>query len=741
MQTRIIRNKGFYMSRFTAPSAGLLASTAVGFFVALGAKPALAQASTSNAGGDDAETLPTLNVQGTQGSGYNITTPSLGKLTSSLVNTPQTMIEVSKQLLQDQNATTMRDALRNVPGVSLAAGEGGQQGDNLSIRGFNAQDDFYLDGMLDFGSYYRDPFNLEQLEVLEGPNSVLFGRGSTGGVVNQVSKQPQLTPVSEAEVSLGTDGLYRVTADLGRPIEGVPNAAFRLNVMANTNGVPGRDAAHNRRLGVAPELAFGIGTPTRLTIDYYHLQSNDTPDYGIPWINGSPAPVAHDTFYGYPDKDYFRTNVNIATIKFEHDFSDNFTVTNQFRYGNYQRALRVVEPQILAQGAGTDVLNPSIPLSSVVVSRSAISLKSTETLLDDQFYGTWSFGSGFVHNTLVGGAEVSRQGSDPTRYSYTKTTTSLFNPAPIPFTLSPLTTTVTKTVVNDVAPFAVDTLSLGRYVDLIGGWRWDSYSSKFRAISPTVSTIDRDDDLPSWRGAIVVKPTDNGSIYFDYGTSFDPSAEGLSLSVATASVAPESTTIYELGTKWNLLHNALSLTGSVYQLEMANVRESNPADPTTDILAGNYRIRGYQVSISGNVTPRWNVFGGFDYNDGIVVSSPNKLEVGHAPANAPKDMLSVFTTYQLPMPAGLHDLQIGGGANWVSSRAASSAPLAGATFIERAPGYVTAQLMAKYPINKHLNAQVNIQNVTNTYYYDELHPYHVILGPSRSATFELAASF
>ncbi len=213
--------------------------------------------------------LPPVSVEAAQGgqNGYQITLPSYGKLTQPLVSTPETVIEVPRQLLDDEGVTSMRDALRNVPGVSLAAGEGGQQGDNLSIRGFNAQDDFYLDDMRDFGSYYRDPFNLQSIEVIEGPASVLFGRGSSGGAINQVSKQPQLAPVTTGTLVFGTDGTKRITTDVNRAIEGVPGAAIRLNLMGNLNGTAGRDGARNRRFGFAPEIALGLGPATRATPD------------------------------------------------------------------------------------------------------------------------------------------------------------------------------------------------------------------------------------------------------------------------------------------------------------------------------------------------------------------------------------------------------------------------------------------------------------------------------------------
>jgi catecholate siderophore receptor len=686
--------------------------------------------------------LPQVSVEGDRSgnpSGYQVENPSFGKLTQPLVSTPQSITEVPRQLMEDQGVSTMRDALRNVPGISLAAGEGGQQGDNLSIRGFNAQNDFYLDDVRDFGSYYRDPFNLETIEVLKGPASVLFGRGSSGGAINQVSKQPQLGPITASTFSFGTDGTVRFTSDIDRPILGLTGSAIRLNLMVDRNNVAGRDDAANRRFGFAPSVVFGLGTDTRVTLNYYHFQEYDTPDYGLPWLNGRPAPVSQSNFYGYPNSDYFRTNVDIGTAKVEHDFNENITVNDQLRYASYQRSLRVTEPLILGFGAGQDIVAPGTPLSSVLVSRHDIALSSRETILDNQTNATFRFSTGPIAHTMVTGIEVARQTSDPTRFVYPYTLTSLFTPeATIPaFTLSPTTSSVAGNVVNNYGVYVIDTISLGTHWDIIAGWRWDRFDSTFHQIVAPVAFLSRNDDLPTYHAAVVYKPTPNGSIYFDYGTSFDPSAESLSLTAATATVAPEKTTIYEAGTKWNVLDKHLTLTGSIYQMQMANVRETDPNNPLSDILAGNYRARGVEISATGHLTDRWEIFTGYAYNDAVVVASPNPLEVGHVPPNAPRHTLSAWTEYYLPW----HDLEIGGGISYVSSRAASSTPVTGTNVIETAPGYWTMQLMVKYPITPNVSVQANVSNVTNTYYYDGLHPGHIIVGPARAALFTVSAKF
>ena len=248
---------------------------------------------------------------------------SLSKFTEPLLTTAQSVTVVPQFVVKDEGVTTLRDTLRNVPGISLAAGEAGAQGDNLTIRGFTARNDIFLDGIRDFGSYFRDAFNYEQVEALEGPAGIEFGRGSTGGVINQESKVPTVQQFLHVETQFGTDKTRRVTADMNKPVLGVlGGSAVRLNVMGQVSGVAGRDFAEVRRWGVAPSVSIGLNTKTRATLSYVHLQENDTPDYGLPWFNNTTAPGAiRHNYYGFPNNNYLQTNDDILTLKVEHEFS------------------------------------------------------------------------------------------------------------------------------------------------------------------------------------------------------------------------------------------------------------------------------------------------------------------------------------------------------------------------------------------------------------------------------------
>ncbi len=398
----------------------------------------------------------------------------------------------------------------------------------------------------------------------------------------------------------------------------------------------------------------------------------------------------------------------------------------------------MTEPLITGlQGPGQDFVTPGERAArrDQLVSRHVIALQSQETLIDNQTNAMVKFDTGPLHHAATLGFELSRQTSDPVRKTFPNTTTSLLNPYTIfPANLPGTVSTLVKTHTDNAGVYAVDTIALGPHWDVLGGIRFDQFNTQFNQAGTTVANLTRNDGDPSYNAALVYKPVTNASLYARYGTSFNPSGESLSLSVATASVAPEKTTTYEVGGKWDVLDQRLSLTGAIYQIQKSNVRETDPNNPTLDILAGNYRVRGGQVGVAGHATDRWELFGGYAYNDGTVVSSPNPREVGHAPPNAPMHTLTLFTTYTLPW----HNLEVGGGVNFVSSRTASTLPVTGTNIIQRAPGYVTTSVMMKYPVTPNISLQVNIVNATDTYYYDQLHPGHVILGPSRSALFAIS---
>jgi len=756
----------FALRRITPTS--LLSSSAIGMTLAALAFPVIAQ-ETGSTPSSGPIALPTLSVEGSGSSDYKADQPTLPKLTGPLLDTPQSISVVTQQVMQDQGVINLRDALRNVPGISLAAGEFGAQGDNLTIRGFSARNDIFIDGMRDFGGYYRDPFYLEEVEVLEGPSSMLFGRGSTGGVVNQDSKTPQLQNFMHGQLSFGTDDTERLTADINQALpEWGEGVAARLNLMATHAGVADRPETENQRFGVAPSLAFGLGTPTRITLNFIHQTEYDHPDYGLPVLfsqatvvngqgAGQVAPVARDSYYGFDRGDFLRTNVDIATAKIEHDFSDDLQIRDQARYSHYVRSFRITEPQI-AGVAGQTVpyafpflVSPGTPLSSLLVARNQLYGTSLETLADNQLDLTAHFNNAFGLNTLVAGLEITRETSDPRRFSTVSpySLTPLTNPNPgDTYNATTYYASKTRTTSWSQAVYLVDTIDLSDQWQLIAGGRFDRFATDYdqdvykappsppNTLTLPTTALQHIDRMPSWRAGIVYKPAPNGSIYFDAGTSFNPSAESLSLSVGNGSLDPVKNTTYEVGTKWDVLNRNLSLTAALYQTQQTNVRETIPNEILQQ-LVGDAIARGFTAEVKGHITPEWQVIGGYAYTYSVIDESPIG-DLGHRLANVPAHTVNLFTTYTFPF-----GLEIGGGMNFVSGRYLSTTPrvVGNVNFFTEAPGYVTGNLMAKYTVNEHLDLQVNIQNVSDAYYYDLLHPSHIVPGAGVGALFAASVKY
>ncbi|HXI31099.1 MAG TPA: TonB-dependent siderophore receptor [Vicinamibacterales bacterium] len=655
------------------------------------------------------------------------------KFTETLRDTPQSIDVVPSEVLSQQGVTTLRDAVRNVAGISLAAGEGGAQGDNLTIRGFTARNDIFIDGMRDFGSYYRDPFNQEQVQVLKGPSSVAFGRGTTGGVLNQATKTPQHERFVGGTASFGTDMTRRATLDLNQPLG--DNAAFRLNLMGTMSNVAGRDVAENGRVGVAPSLSLDLGSSTRLTVSYFHQSENDVPDYGIPWRFNEPAPVARDNYYGFADTNFLDTRADIAGVALDHQFGAAVTATNRVRYASYGRDAQISEARM-----PTDI-TPATPLETITVGRNQITVDSVETFFQDQFDVTSRFQTGAVGHTLVTGVEAGRETSDPIRSTFAGVPgTNLATPNPFqPFAGTPTVTSRVDARATTFGAYALDTLRLTDQFDVMAGVRWDRFDADVSQSVGTPTAFSRVDQQASWRGAVVYKPKASGSIYVDYGTSFNPSAEALSLSAATVSLPPESNRTLEAGSKWDLRGGRISARGAIFRTEKLNAREPDPQNSLLNVLSGTQRVNGVEGELTGRLTDRWQLMASYAFMDSALVKSIGfPAAVGSELANVPRHTFSVWSTCDLPWR-----LQAGGGGQYVGLRTASTtAPIDPTTGLVKAlPGYWVGNAMVRRPVGPHLDAQLNVNNVTNAYFFDQLHPAHIVPGPGRSALLGLVFKF
>ena len=258
---------------------------------------------------------------------------SINLLPDTILNTPQSINVIPAKVIQEQGVNTLEDALKNVPGITLNAGEGGAHGDLVNLRGFSVSDDYFLDGLRDTGLYSRDTFDYASVEVLKGPSSTLFGRGTTGGAINQVTRSPELYPIEDIAVTGGTNAEIRGTADLN--VVTGDASALRVNVMGQRNNFDGQPYARDQRWGIAPAFAYGLGTDTVWTLKYLHQQQDDLPDTGVPFLFGTPAPVPKNALYGLPSDDREKTDVEVVTGKVEHKISDILSVSDTVRYGNY----------------------------------------------------------------------------------------------------------------------------------------------------------------------------------------------------------------------------------------------------------------------------------------------------------------------------------------------------------------------------------------------------------------------
>jgi catecholate siderophore receptor len=657
-----------------------------------------------------------------------ITTVSTPKLTEPLRDIPQTITVIPRNVIEEQGATTLRDVLRNVAGITFQAGEGGvPAGDALSIRGFSARTDMFIDGVRDFGGYSRDSFNVEQVEVAKGPASAIAGRGSTGGAINQVSKAPGLSPIAEVVVGAGNASYQRTTADLNQPLGDfpVPGTAIRVNAMWTDADVANRDHVTSSRWGVAPSIGFGAGTSTRATINYFKLKQDNVPEYGLPWVpantnpalqayaNGAP-PVAQTNFYGLLDRDYERTDTDIATVDVAHDVSPSLQLRNLSRWGRNIRDSVITAPRFAAVNTST------------AINRQLQSRDMTDRIAANQTNLTSRFDTAGIEHAVTGGVEVAVEHSlNFARTGPTAPTADLFHPNAFDPYGGPIVRSGAKTdgAATSVAAYAFDTVSVGSQWELTGGLRWDRFEVDYAstALDGVVSEFARTDRMVSGRAGVVFKPRQEGSLYAGYGTAFNPSAEGLSLTAANVSLEPEKTRNLEAGTKWDLFRQQLSLTAAVFRIEKTNARTPgvSPGDPPT-VLAGRQRVDGFEVGVSGRLRRWWTTIANYAFMRSRIEQSNTAAEVDQNLALTPEHTLSLWSTFDLPAGIG-----IGGGAQYMDS------VFRNATNTARVPSYWLVNATASYAVNTNLTLRFNGTNLANEQYVDRIGGGHYIPGPGR----------
>ncbi|WP_343595459.1 TonB-dependent siderophore receptor [Pseudomonas sp.] len=746
----------------SAVSSPRLIVSAIG--VALSASGAYA----ADPAASNAITLDATSVNGKAeqaSTDYKVEKASSQKYTAPLVDTPRSVTVIPQQVIKDTNALTLQDALRTVPGITFGAGEGGNpQGDRPFIRGFDAQGDTYLDGVRDTGAQTREIFAIESVEVAKGPNSAIGGRGAAGGTINLVSKRAHLGNSLDGAWTWGSDQTQRYTFDGNYQFS--DTVAGRLNLMTHESNVAGRDKVNYDRWGIAPSLAFGLGTATRVNLDYYHLESDDLPDSGIPYTiptAGSAARTsAHpskpydggdsDNFYGLTDRDFRKSRVDIATFAIEHDLTDSLTIKNTFRHGNSMQDYILTQPD----DSKGNVNNGSVwRRANTRVGNTATTTNQTD--LFGEFY------LGGMKNSFSTGIELSREESDRSSYTVDTDTvpggaantnctpgmigatsgyncTSLSNPNPDdPWNGSIARNYAgTDTKSNTRAIYVFDTLELSPQWLLNMGLRYDHFDTEYRTYDAAGATVVNSKGVAS-KGkdtsefvtgqlGLVWKPADNGSIYVSYATSATPpgamlgeGTEGNPLGNTTdrsgnllsSDMQPEETTNYEIGTKWDLLNERLSLAAALFRTEKENARVQ--VDTTSYENVGETRVQGIELSASGKITDKWQVFAGYTYMEARQIDGGplGKANDGNQLPNTPNNSASLWTTYSITPR-----LTVGGGAFYVDDVYGS---VANTTMVD---SYVRYDAMAAYKLTKNVDLQLNVQNLTNEVYYDKAFSTH-----------------
>ncbi len=724
---------------------------------------------------------------------------SSGKFPEPLLNTPKTVTVLSKEILEDKNATTLKQAVLSTAGVTLGTGEGGNAfGDRFFIRGFDARNDVFLDGMRDAGVSVRENFFTEQVEILRGPGSSFAGRGTTGGAINIVTKQANTEKsFYNMDTTFGTDRTKRVVLDVNQVIS--PTLAVRAGGLFQDAGVAGRDFIKDDRDGGFVAVKWTPLDTVKLSANYIHTNLHGLPDFGVPYYRpGAPAPnnqftstaggpypdfgANRNNFYGFVNRDYYSIKQDIGT------FGGEIAITPDLTLSNKTRVQRSVLDYI-----GTLPEGPNVAAGTV--SANPQSRYQVTQNVANQTEATYKFDVAGWKNTALGGVEVSREIASIDKYAGLSseqlpggTTTgsvpgvNIFNPQ---FTFANVGTNPTwaglptKVAIDTKSVYLIDTANYNDLVILNGGVRFDDYNIKVSGFGtvggfPNIfGAQEQHYGLPNFNLGLTLKPRPNGSVYVAYATSSNPvGAEFDGTSAQYGGLAPslngnpnqifgpEKNTAIEVGTKWELFDRHLLVTAALFQTEKENARESRnvtsiatqtadcpfPGTTVSCITAGAaYRIRGIDLGAGGKLTDKWSVFGGLVLMQSEVtkslVPSPQPLiyptNVGLQLANVAHQSFSLLTKYQLT------DIwELGGQAVYRSK-------MYGGTFLAAnqgtsIPDYWRFDVFAEAKIDQNWTAKLFVNNITNKLYYDALYqsatPF-VFVAPGRSASLVLSARF
>jgi catecholate siderophore receptor len=683
------------------------------------------------------------------------------KYTRELKDTPRLITVMPQDLIEEQGASSLRDALKNVPGISLQAGEGNPpSGDQLKIRGFNARDDLKVNGVRDLGNYFRDPFYIDQLEVIKGPNSAFSGRGSAGGTVNFVTKQPLQKDVNRLELSLGTDDYYRTTLDMNKALS--DNSAVRLNVMGHKADLPGRDIAEESRYGLYAAYTWGFQGPTRVTADYLHLKLDDIQDAGLPMDrqnllgNGPRVPVGidYDNFYGHTN-DTKKVQVDQFGLALQHALSGGTVLKNQLRLSRVHNDGWVSSPRIstAANPGGLNPDNLSCSVADPCVRGETKPRDQVDLGINNQTDVLFNFKTGSVEHDLVTGLELARYSYENDRRRDTRGPwTRLYNPSArtLPphqvisgtlFGLPVYDGTTYKLVTQEVGVYVLDTMKLSERWDLHAGLRWDKVKATatrrgFDGVNgPTTNntTHEREDDELSYNLGLVYKLDPKTSIYGAFGNAyvmsanFDRNNVQLAGGGATEAIVgagfdspPEQVRAFELGVKRQLARS-LDLGVAIFRTDVREGRIPAQAGGQFALPNNKYYIQGLEMLAAGDITREWKLYAGYTYLQNKITAAPSagadeNFVKGQKLGNTPRHAFTLFTTYDLTS-----QFTVGGGVQR-QSRVTSGVDTnsSDTTYTVSVDGYTVWDLYAAYKFTPRTQLRLNVNNVADKRYISQL---------------------
>ncbi|MBE7218848.1 MAG: TonB-dependent receptor [Caulobacteraceae bacterium] len=639
------------------------------------ALPAAAPAAGGDAPAPGSEVLVTGRLQAPLQA--EVVTPT--SITKSVQDTPQIVNVIPQELIQQQRIVTLEQALRDSPGITVAIGEGGTlAGDQFKIRGQDAQNDIYTDGLRDFGVYTRDSFDYQEVQVLKGPSGSMFGRGTTGGAINTVSKQPLAGKDFVAvDGTAGSGDFYRATVDLNHVLN--ETTALRINLMGTRSGVTDRDEVKSDRYGVAASIGFGLGTNTSLVVNYLHQQDWRVPDYGL--VIGSPTGVVHAepvSEYGVPQQtfeqftnDRDRTRADILSAHAEWDVSPALTLTNDARGGSYDRYFQYTSVDSCAVNPLTrqdcvDALVDNNPATAPLITFGGGSPYSQRAWgVQDILAAHAKFDVGRFANEVVAGLDYNYQQNRKAFYAYTLpplssglylpgTTTparnaiaidlltgagapppgyTVFRPTVMPgvkTTGVPLTNITSNTYIlssigsgADYAGFITDRFYVTPQVSLIAGVRYEDYKAEFRnlLVNGTQPEFHADSHLTSPRASLVYEPAPTQTYYVSYAKSAVPVGTAIvgnatPISGATQAFAPDEGETYEAGAKVAVLQGRLAFDGALFHVNKANATQVDPTSGMVDAQSSQKQtIKGAELGVQGQITPLWSVNVAYTYLD------------------------------------------------------------------------------------------------------------------------------